>query len=106
MSDTILADVRSRPAATGGVPAAGAPTQWVGATITLTLKEPPSVPLEAEVISPDVTAGLGHADIRALPVFLGKRQRRLDDFFTVEGVASDAIEIRGDAAKVKWVGRG
>src|SRR5262245_43619812 len=74
--------------------------------ITLTLKEQPSVPLEAEVLSPDVTAALSHDAIRALPVFLGKRQRRLDDFFAVEGEASDELEIRGDASKVKWIGRG
>ena len=51
-------------------------------------------------------ARLDHDAIRALPVFLGKRQRRLDDFFEVEGAASDELEIRGDAGKVKWIGRG
>jgi formylmethanofuran dehydrogenase subunit C len=74
--------------------------------ITLTLKEQPSVPLEAEVISPDVTATLSHDAVRALPVLLGKRQCRLDDFFQVEGAASDELEIRGDANRVKWIGRG
>jgi formylmethanofuran dehydrogenase subunit C len=74
--------------------------------ISLTLKDPPSVPLEAEVISPDVMAGLDHDAVRALPVFLGKRQRRLDDLFEIDGAASDQIEIRGDAAKVKWIGHG
>ena len=73
--------------------------------ITLTLKEPPSVPLEAEVISPDVTATLPNDAIRALPVYLGKRQRRLDDFFDVEGAASDELAIHGDAARIKWIGR-
>jgi len=73
--------------------------------ITLTLKEQPSVPLEAENVSPDVMATLPHADIRALPVYLGKRQRRLDDFFAVEGELSDEVEIRGDATRVKWIGR-
>ena len=74
-------------------------------TITLTLKEQPVVPLEAEVISPDVFAGRGLDEIRALPVFLGKRQRRLDDFFAVEGKGGDDLEIRGDAGRVKWIGR-
>jgi formylmethanofuran dehydrogenase subunit C len=74
--------------------------------IILTLKEQPSVPLEAEMISPDVMAGLKEDAVRALPVFLGKRQCRLDDFFTVEGGESDQLEVRGDAAKVKWIGRG
>jgi len=74
--------------------------------ITLTLKEQPNVPLEAEMLSPDVTAALDHDAVCALPVFLGKRQCRLDDFFDVDGAASDAIEIRGDAARVKHIGRG
>src|SRR5215471_6963750 len=73
---------------------------------TLTLKEQPTVPLEAEVLSPDVIAPLGHSEVCALPVFLGKRQHRLDDFFDVEGEGSDELEIRGDAGRVKWIGRG
>jgi formylmethanofuran dehydrogenase subunit C len=74
--------------------------------ITLRLKEPPSVPLEAESISPDVMAGLPPAALRALPIFLGKRQRRLDDFFEIDGAASDQLAIHGDLARVKWIGRG
>lgn len=74
--------------------------------ITLTLKQQPNVPLEAEVISPDVMAELRQDAIRALPVFLGKRQVRLDEFFDVEGEASDELEVRGDASRVKWLGRG
>jgi formylmethanofuran dehydrogenase subunit C len=73
---------------------------------TLTLKEQPAVPLEAEVLSPDVIAPLGQDEVRALPVFLGKRQYRLVDFFEVQGAGSDELEIHGDAAKVKWIGRG
>jgi formylmethanofuran dehydrogenase subunit C len=74
--------------------------------ITLILKEQPAVPLEAESLSPDVTAALGHDALRALPVLLGKRKRRLDDFFDVEGAASDELTLRGDLSKVKWIGRG
>lgn len=71
---------------------------------TLTLKESPTVPLEAECLSPDVIAPLHRDEIAALPVFLGKRQRRLDDFFTVEG-DGDELEIHGDAGRIKWIGR-
>jgi formylmethanofuran dehydrogenase subunit C len=74
--------------------------------IALTLKDQPAVPLEAETLSPDVTASLGLQAIRALPLHLGRRQCRVDDFFEVEGAESDELEIRGDAAKVKWIGRG
>lgn len=74
--------------------------------ITLTVKEQPNVPLEAESISPDVLANLSHEKIGALPMFLGKRQVRVSDFFDVDGEASDEIEIRGDASKIKLIGRG
>jgi len=74
--------------------------------ITLALKEEPSVPLEAEMLSPDVMAPLTNEEIRQLPVYLGKRQLRVDDFFTVDGEASDRLEIHGDVARVKWIGRG
>ena len=72
----------------------------------LTLKKRPHVPLEAEVLSPDVIAPLTHDEVRALPVILGKRQYRLDDFFEVEGAGSEDVEVRGDAGRVKWIGRG
>src|SRR5258707_6136628 len=55
---------------------------------------------------PDKFAQLPIEEIRALPVYLGKRQRRVDDFFTVEGEPGDELEIRGDARRVKWIGRG
>jgi formylmethanofuran dehydrogenase subunit C len=74
--------------------------------ITLTPRERPVVPLEAELVSPDVMATLANDGIRALPVQLGKRQCRLEDFFTVDGEASEEIRIAGDVGKVKWIGRG
>ena len=73
--------------------------------ITLTLKDQPPVPLEAETLCPDAIAGLTSEAVRALPVHLGKRQRRVDDFFTVEGEPGDHLEIRGDVSRVKWIGR-
>ena len=74
--------------------------------LVLTLKQPPPVPLEAEALSPDVVAPLGLAEVRALPLHLGKRVCRVEDFFEVEGTPGDALRIRGDAGKVKWIGRG
>jgi formylmethanofuran dehydrogenase subunit C len=72
----------------------------------LTLKQIPHVPLEAEVLTPDVVAPLSRDEVRGLPVVLGKRQRRLDDFFEVDGHGSEELVIRGDAGRVKWIGRG
>ncbi len=76
------------------------------ARITLTLREQPTVPLEAESINPDLFVEHTHDAIRGLPVFLGKRQHHLEDLFEVEGEKSDELEIRGDASRVKWIGRG
>jgi formylmethanofuran dehydrogenase subunit C len=74
--------------------------------LILTLKDAPTVPLEAEVLSPDRLAGLTPDAVRSLPVLHGKRTHRLDDFFTVEGDGGDELELRGDLNKVKWIGRG
>ena len=73
--------------------------------IRLTLREQPTVPLEAEVLCPDMMVSLNNDAIRALPVYLGKRERRVGDFFTVDGEASDDLAIEGDVRKVKWIGR-
>jgi len=72
----------------------------------LTLKQAPHVPLEAENLTPDILASLSNEQVRAVPMVLGKRQCRLDDFFNVEGDGSEQIEIRGDVGRVKWIGRG
>jgi formylmethanofuran dehydrogenase subunit C len=75
--------------------------------ITLTLKQPvDGVPLEAERICPDAMSALDNDAICALPVYLGKRERRIDDFFTVEGEKSEEIRVHGDLRKVRWIGRG
>ncbi len=82
------------------------PTAELTTRTVLTLKERPHVPLEAEVLTPDVLAGRSRDEVAALPVVLGKRQCRLDDFFEVEGDGSEDLEVRGDAGRVKWIGRG
>lgn len=73
--------------------------------ITLYLKRQPTVPLEAEVLSPDTVAELSHAEICSLIVYHGKRQLPLGEFFDVEGERSADVEIHGDLNKVRWIGR-
>lgn len=73
--------------------------------IKLTLKEQPKVPLEAEVLSPSRFADLSHTEICSLRMYHGKRQVRVNDFFTVEGERSDQLEIHGDLRRVRWLGR-
>jgi formylmethanofuran dehydrogenase subunit C len=74
--------------------------------MTFRLKERPTVPLEAEVLCPDRIAGLAPDAVRALPVFLGKRQHRLDTFFEIDSPPGDDLELHGDLSRVKWIGRG
>ncbi len=75
-------------------------------SIQLRLKERPGLPLEAEALSPDVLAELPLDEIRALPVFLGKQQCRLDDFFEIYGEKSRRLVLHGNLARVKRIGRG
>ncbi len=74
--------------------------------IQLTLKAPPTVPLEVEVLTPDRLSGLTRHEVCALPVRLGKRQYRLDDFFDVEGDGSEELQIFGSTRQLKSIGRG
>lgn len=73
--------------------------------LQLTLTREPTVPLEAEVLSPTRLAGLSHAEVCALPIYHGKRQLRVDDFFEVAGDGSDEVAISGNLEKVRWLGR-
>jgi formylmethanofuran dehydrogenase subunit C len=73
--------------------------------ITLHLKREPTVPLEAEVLSPDVLGRLSNSEIRELTVYHGKRQLPLGEFFDVEGELSDDLVIHGELNKVRWIGR-
>lgn len=74
-------------------------------SITFRLKRAPTVPLEAELLSPDVTANLSNAEIRGLIVYHGKRQLPLGEFFDVEGERSTELVLHGAMHKVRWVGR-
>jgi formylmethanofuran dehydrogenase subunit C len=69
------------------------------------LTRQPTVPLEAEVLSPDVVADLTLDQIRALTVYHGKRQLPLSEFFDVYGDGSDDLVLHGALHKVRWVGR-
>ena len=77
-----------------------------GGMIVLTLKEQPSVPLEAEVLCPDMIAGLAHDAVCGLPVFLGKRQCRSMTSSTSRERPATSWRFDGDARNVKWIGRG
>ena len=73
--------------------------------LTLTLREQPAVPLEAEVLCPDRLAGATRAEIESLPVWHGNERTRLGGFFAVSGSGED-LRFEGDLSRVKFVGAG
>src|ERR687897_1705576 len=71
--------------------------------VTLTLREQPAVPLEAEVLSADRLAGASREEIEVLPVWHGNERTRVGEFFAVSG-AGDDVRLEGDLSRVKLVG--
>ncbi len=74
--------------------------------LKLSLKRSPTVPLEAEVLSPSALSGMSHSEVCSATIYHGKRQCRVDDFFEVEGDGSEMVQIAGNLSKVRWLGRG
>src|SRR4051812_3625653 len=72
-------------------------------TLTLTLREQPDVPLEADVLTPDRLGGAD--DVRALPLWHGNERTRVGDFFAVSG-SGDDVRVEGDLTRVWFVGAG
>jgi formylmethanofuran dehydrogenase subunit C len=75
-------------------------------SLTLTLREPPTVPLETEGLTPDRLAGRRRGEIEAITVWHGNRRVRLADFFTVSGDADEELRVEGDLRRVKSLGAG
>ena len=74
--------------------------------LTLTLRERPAVPLEAEALTPDGVAPLRRAEIEALTVWEGNRRAQVGDFFAVSGDGREELRIEGDLQRVKFLGAG
>jgi len=73
--------------------------------VTLRLREPTTIPIEADSICPDNFVGRSRAEIEALPAFYGRRKVTLGDLFSVEGEDSDQIIVEGDLRHVKKIGQ-
>jgi len=78
------------------------------AEIKLKLKKQPSVPLEAESITPDNFAGKNIDEIKGLIVYHGKEEETIGDYFDVSGESSEIndlkIIIEGDLSNIKRIG--
>ena len=70
-----------------------------------------NVPIEAEVISPDVFAGKTLQEIRQLPIHYGNEQVPMKEYIHAQGKVADKPEeqlivIDGDARHIKQIGVG
>ena len=74
-------------------------------TTKLRVREPVTLPVEAEGISPDRFAGLNQSEVAALPLLVGRRQRTIGDLFAVEGDGAEEIVVEGDLSHVKHIGQ-
>jgi formylmethanofuran dehydrogenase subunit C len=78
-------------------------------TVTLTVKQQPDLILEAESIIPDIFAGKTVAEIEKLPVYQGKQDSTIGEYFLVAGQSGKTAEetqivVNGDCSKVKYIG--
>jgi len=78
-------------------------------SVTLTLKQQPQLFLEVECLTPDEFAGKKPAEIEKLPVYQGKEDATLGEYFSVAGepgatAADTQIIINGNCSKVKYIG--
>jgi formylmethanofuran dehydrogenase subunit C len=72
--------------------------------------EPTAIPVEAEVISPDVLAGKTLEEASALKVYYGNEVHPLSDFFKLDGETAEKPEeqtilVEGNAKHVKYIGK-
>jgi formylmethanofuran dehydrogenase subunit C len=75
--------------------------------LLLKYKSTTTIPIEAEVITPEQFVGKTPAEIARLPVQHGNAQAPLGEFFVVEGDADDRqLVLEGDCSRVKLVGTG
>jgi formylmethanofuran dehydrogenase subunit C len=73
--------------------------------LTLKYTASTTIPVEAEIITPDNLAGKSPLEIAKLKVQHGNREESLGDFFAIDGDASDGhLTLEGDCSRVKLVG--
>lgn len=72
--------------------------------ITLRLKEPGSIPIEADSINPDLFLERSREEVEKLPVYYGRRKLALGDLFEVEGGNSASVVVEGELEQVKKIG--
>jgi formylmethanofuran dehydrogenase subunit C len=75
-------------------------------TLTLTLRETPPGPIDAEALRPDRLAGLSRPEIERLELWHGNRRMALGELFAVSGAATQDVRVEGDLERVAGLGAG
>ena len=73
-------------------------------SVTLMLRSPLDHAIDAECISPDRFASLSARAIEQLPVWAGREQRVLGDYFAIRGGQCTEIRVEGDVRRVNGIG--
>lgn len=72
--------------------------------LTLTVKTPLTLAVEAETLSPATLAGLSVFQIERLPLQRGRRSVPLGEFFSVSGTPDEELRLVGDLSRLHRLG--
>jgi formylmethanofuran dehydrogenase subunit C len=75
-------------------------------TLTLTLREAPAAPVNAEALSPDRLGGLSRSEIERLELWHGNGRAQLAELFAVSGAGAQDVRVVGDLVRVAGLGTG
>ena len=86
----------------------GHPNELISMPLTLTLKQPTSIPIEVDSIRLEVVREQSPDQIKTTLVQYGNKPSELGEFFDVSGSAADDEHLVwvGDCSKVKLIGAG
>ena len=75
-------------------------------SLELSLHTRPEVPLEAELLTPDMTLGMDSDAVSGMAIRHGNRQVTVGEFFKVKGKGEGQLHLAGDLSRVKHLGSG
>jgi formylmethanofuran dehydrogenase subunit C len=78
----------------------------VSGVVSLRLRAAVPATVEADRLAPDRSAAMSEAEIARLPLWVGRRQASVGDFFTVRGGRSEHLRLEGDLSRLDGLGTG
>lgn len=74
--------------------------------VTLSLRTPLGGRIDLDLVAPDRFAQSSEAEIARLPVWAGREQRTIGDYFDVRGERSASVRVIGDVRLARGIGAG